>query len=104
MRYCKKLALGMMPLIVMIICLSCKKEAELPCYECVSTQIIITSPVLDGYPDTITNSTEKCDMAPDQIRSYEQSYGGSYTLVIPSVTHPEGVMYQFIYFRNCTIK
>ena len=104
MRYHKTSIFMMLPFFAVFIFQACNKEETLPCYECVSTNIITTAPILDGFPDTINNSKEVCNMTQDQIRSYELDYGGSYSVVIPNDIHPDGVLFQFVFSRKCTIK
>lgn len=81
---------------------SCEKEVVLPCYECISTIITTTDPVLSGYPDTSETTKEICDMTQDQIQVYEDEYGGSISTVVPTEIHPQGILFQFIFSRKCS--
>ena len=88
---------------------SCKKEEPLPCFECISRQIVTLNPVnvatqFPGYPDTTYRTEEICYMTEDQIKIYELEYGGSLSLVIPSEIYPDGILIQTFFNRSCNKK
>lgn len=85
---------------------ACKKDEPLPCFECISRTIVTLNPVgtadqLPGYPDTIYRTEEICNMTEDQIRTYEQGYGGSLSLQQPSNIYPDGILMQTFFYRSC---
>ena len=82
---------------------SCKKES-LPCYECITTNIFITDPILPGYPDSTKYFYDLCNQTEEQIETYELLNEGSNVLVIQSMIYPDGVRITQFYSTKCTIK
>lgn len=82
---CQKLKL--MPLLVVVLFLSCSKKDTKICYTCTITYITTTDIPVEGFPQISSMDVEICEVTIEEVHEFEEKAKGSETAVIDNVTY-----------------
>ncbi len=74
-------------LLFVLLAFSCTKKDQSNCYICTTTWIVTTDTPVTGYPASTSTEVELCDMTPEQITEFEQTYKGADSSVVGGVTY-----------------